>query len=113
MLKKSLAATPLSSQRYHVLTEIVDASGLESASFKIAADLQRNFIANAGELPPDKHTSAAKNRVSDKLRTMRAEMMPYKPMIRKEIISTLVWQYSDMETTELFKLRDLMNRYIA
>lgn len=110
--KTALKASPLSSQRRDLIALFIDTLGLDDAAFEIAADLQRNLIANAGELRPDKNTTAAKESVRDEIKLMRAAILPSKPAIRDEAITTLAWQYEGVNIEELAALREKMGGYL-
>lgn len=111
--KASLDITPLSENRIQAIADFVDTLGLDDAAFEIAADLQRTLIANAGELRPDKKTTAAKAQIREQIKAMRVTVSRTKPAIRNDVITTLAWQYADVDTGKLRDLQKAMNRYIV
>ncbi len=109
----SLQESGLSTDRRLAIVGLIDVLGLDTATFDIAGDLSRNLIATAGELRPDKDTQAAKDRVKDEIKAMRAQMTMSKPLLQDHTVNVLAWQLESFTTWEIQELRTAMDRSIA
>lgn len=108
--KQNLENKPLSSPRRTAVSAIVDAMGLDKATLDIKRDLNRNFIATASELRPNKDTPETKGRVLADIKLMREQIGAESNDIRLEVIATLAWQHEDADIAELHQLRNALDR---